>query len=133
MPPKKKGKKSKKKKEQYLPPLYNIPAYEDPEQVTPKVDLIIKLANPVNDLLTLKIRVLLQYDSQVPITTKLEKIHQEIAKMHQGAIMNIKVCRDRYNPEEVLDSKKTLEQCGIFDGEVKFFYDYSPVVGPLLK
>ena len=21
--------------------------------------------------------------------------------MHQGAIMNIKVCRDRYNPEEV--------------------------------
>lgn len=68
---------------------------EDPDQVTPKVDLIIKLANPVNDLLTLKLRV--------RINTRIEKIHQEISKMHQGAISQILLCRDRYNPEEVLD------------------------------
>ena len=93
--------------------------------MVPRVDLIIKLANPVNDLLTLKIKV--------PISTRIQKIHQEISKMHQGAISNILLCRDRYNPEEVLDPHKTLEQCGIFDGEVKFFYDYKPVTGPLLK
>jgi hypothetical protein len=61
--------------------------------VTPKVDLIIKLANPVNDLLALKIKV--------PINTRIEKIHKEISKMHQGAISHILLCRDRYNPEEV--------------------------------
>lgn len=43
------------------------------------------------------------------------------------------VCRDRFNPEEVLDYKKTLEQCGIFDGEIKLYYDYKPIVSPLLK
>jgi hypothetical protein len=57
-PKKKKSKKSKKsKKEEYLPSIYNIPTYENPELVTPKVDLIIKLVHPVTDLLTLRIRV----------------------------------------------------------------------------
>lgn len=68
MPPKKKkGKKGKKKKEEYLPPVYNIPAYENPDVVTPKVDLVIKLANPVNDLFTLRIRV--------PISLRIERVH----------------------------------------------------------
>lgn len=62
MPPKKKkSKKSKKgkKKEEYLPPIYNIPAYENPDIVTPKVDLIIKLVHPVTDLFTLRIKVII--------------------------------------------------------------------------
>ncbi|CAD8057710.1 unnamed protein product [Paramecium primaurelia] len=128
MPPKKKkSKKSKKskKKEEYLPSIFNIPQYENPDIVTPKVDLIIKLVHPVTDLFTLKIRV--------PITTRVEQIHEEISKMHQGAISGIQVCRDRFSPEDVLDPKKTLEQCGIFDGEIKLLYDYKPIVGPLLK
>ena len=57
MPPKKSKKGKKKKANEYLPPIYNIPEYEDPEVVKPRVDLIIKIANPVNDLLTLKLTV----------------------------------------------------------------------------
>ena len=44
MAPKKKKKKSKKKKKEYDPPVYQIPVFEDPELVTPKVDLTIKHA-----------------------------------------------------------------------------------------
>ena len=53
MPKKRKGKKGKKgkKKKAFLPLIYNIPDYEDPDVVSPKVDLILKLANPVNDFL----------------------------------------------------------------------------------
>ena len=71
MPPKKfkgkkKGKKGKKK-EEYLPSIYNIPQYDNPDIVTPKVDLIIRVVNPINDILSLRIRV--------PISTRIERIH----------------------------------------------------------
>ena len=68
MPPKKKKgkkKKGKKKAKEYLPLIYNIPEYEDPKIVTPKVDLIIKIANPPNDLLSLTLE-------QVLISTRVE-------------------------------------------------------------
>ena len=53
--------------------------------------------------------------------------------MHQGAIAGISICRERYSPEEVLDPQKTLEECGILEGEIKMYYDYNPVCGALLK
>lgn len=62
---KKKKKKGKKKAKEYLPLIYNIPDYEDPKIVTPKVDLVIKLASPPNDILNLTIE-------QVPISTRVE-------------------------------------------------------------
>ena len=37
MAPKKKKKSKKKKKKEYDPPVYQIPIYEDPDVVTPKV------------------------------------------------------------------------------------------------
>ncbi len=37
------------------------------------------------------------------ISTRIEYIIKEIKKLHQGAISNILVCRDRYNPEEAFD------------------------------
>ena len=48
---KKKGKKGKKKKE-YLPPIYDIPAYDNPYETTPKVKLRLILANPPVDALS---------------------------------------------------------------------------------
>lgn len=36
---KKKKKKKGKKKKEYLPLIYDIPAYEDPNEVTPKITL----------------------------------------------------------------------------------------------
>ena len=39
---KKKGKKKKGKKKKELICIYAIPDYDDPEEVTPKVDLIIR-------------------------------------------------------------------------------------------
>lgn len=98
---------------------------QDPELSVPKVDLIVKLANPVNELLTLRLKI--------PNTTRVELIHKEISRMHQGAISGIVLCRDRFNPEEALPPMKTLADCGVVDGEVKCFYDYKPVTGPLLK
>ncbi|EGR31292.1 hypothetical protein IMG5_113900 [Ichthyophthirius multifiliis] len=130
----KKGKKEEKKRKEkqgkapkeYDPPLYDLPEYQDPDIVTPKVNLIIKLANPINEVLTLKLH-------QVPITTRLEYIKQKICEMHQGAINHIKICRDRYSPEETLDNNKTLQQCGIVqEDEIRLFYDFKPVVNPLL-
>ncbi|EAR98966.1 hypothetical protein TTHERM_00997710 (macronuclear) [Tetrahymena thermophila SB210] len=123
---KKKGKKKQKKVKEYDPPKYELPEYEDPDIVTPKVELTIKLANPVNEVLTLKL-------SDIPITTRVEYIRQKIAAMHQGAVSEIMICRDRFNPEEAFDPTKTLEKCGIIsEGEVKLFYDFKPVTNPLL-
>jgi hypothetical protein len=57
MPPKKKGmkgmKKGKKgkKKDEYLPHIWPIPPFEDPDICTPWVDINVCLAGPVNELL----------------------------------------------------------------------------------
>lgn len=64
---KKKAKKKVKKDKEYDPPKYELPEYEDPDIVTPKVELIIKLANPVNEVLTLRL-------PDIPITTRVEYI-----------------------------------------------------------
>lgn len=121
-----KSKKKEKKVKEYDPPKYELPEYEDPDVVTPKVELIIKLANPVNEVLTLRL-------SGIPITTRVDYIRSKIAALHQGAISNIVLCRDRFNPEEAFDTTKTLEKCGIVsEGEVKLFYDFKPVTNPLL-
>jgi len=55
MPGKKKktgGKKKKagSKKKEYLPMVYDFPKFEDPDLVTPKVDLLIKLADPPSEI-----------------------------------------------------------------------------------
>lgn len=58
MPPKKKGmkgmkkgKKKGKKKDEYLPHIWPIPPFEDPDICTPWVDINVCLAGPVNELL----------------------------------------------------------------------------------
>ena len=52
MPPKKKKgkKKAGSKKKEYLPMVYDFPKFEDPDLITPKVDLLIKLADPVSEI-----------------------------------------------------------------------------------
>jgi hypothetical protein len=71
----KKGKKGKKKKgkkkkvKEYDQLIYNIPDYEDPNVVTPKVNLIIKLAHPANELLTFTLNDIL-------ISTRVEYIEK---------------------------------------------------------
>ena len=44
---KKKGKKKKKKPKELVPPTYKIPEYEDPFVVSKKVDLEVKLNEPI--------------------------------------------------------------------------------------
>ena len=57
MPGKKKktGGKRKKvsKKKEYLPMVYDFPKFEDPDLVTPKVDLLIKLSEPKFDIFSI--------------------------------------------------------------------------------
>lgn len=44
-------KKKKKGKKPYLPLIHNIPEFEDPDIITPKVEIGVKLVGPTNELL----------------------------------------------------------------------------------
>lgn len=51
MPPKKKKSKKKSKKvKEYLPMLYEFPSYEDPDLITPQVNICVKLADPPSEI-----------------------------------------------------------------------------------
>lgn len=49
---KKKGGKRKKAggKKEYLPMVYDFPKFEDPDIVTPKVNLLLKLSDPPSEI-----------------------------------------------------------------------------------
>lgn len=126
MPPKKKKKKSKKKKKVYDPPVYQIPVYDDPDLVTPKVELTIKhgTIEIPDDAMTLKVSMF--------VNSTISKVAREIQKHHQGAVKDVLICKDKWEPEEVLPNDATLEKCGIVGGEAKLFYDFIPITYPLL-
>jgi hypothetical protein len=107
MAPKKKKKKKGKKKKEYDPPVYQIPIYEDPDVVTPKVELTIKhheMEIP-NDAMTLKISML--------ISAPVSRVAKAIARHHQESIQNVIICKDEWNEENALPHEFTLEKCGI--------------------
>lgn len=57
MPGKKKKSKKKQggsKKKEYLPMVYDFPKFEDPDLITPQVELFIKLADPVSEIFSKK-------------------------------------------------------------------------------
>lgn len=107
MAPKKKKKKGKKKKKEYDPPVYQIPIYEDPELVTPKVELTIRHAEMEipGDAMTLKLSFL--------VTAKVGRVAKAIARHHQESISDVIICRDKFDAAEALDHEATLEKCGI--------------------
>jgi len=47
---KKGGMKKKSKKKEYLPHVHEIPPYQHPDLITPKVLLSVCLVGPINDL-----------------------------------------------------------------------------------
>ena len=126
MAPKKKKKKGKKKKKEYDPPVYQIPVYEDPELVTPKVDLTIKHQEMdiPHDAMTLQATFL--------ITAKIGRVAKAIAKHHQESSADIVICKDKYDPAEALPHDFTLEKCGITGPEAALLYDYEPISYPLI-
>ena len=87
--------------------MYQIPIYEDPELVTPKVELTIRHAEMdiPNDAMTLKLTML--------ITAKIGRVAKAISKHHQESITDVIVCKDKYDPAEALNHEMTLEKCGI--------------------
>ena len=127
MPVKKKKKSKKKsKKKVYDPPVYQIPVYDDPDLVTPRVELTIRhgTVEIPDDAMVLKLTMM--------ITSTIDKVGREIKKHHQGAIKDITICKDRFQAEEALPSDSTLEKCGITGAEAKLFYDFVPITYPLL-
>lgn len=126
MAPKKKKKKGKKKKKEYDPPVYQIPIYEDPELVTPKVELAIKHheMDIPNDAMTLRQAFL--------ISAKIGRVAKAVSKMHQESITNVIICKDKFDPNEALDHDATLEKCGIVGPEATLYYDYLPFTYPLI-
>lgn len=107
MAPKKKKKKSKKKKKEYDPPVYQIPIYEDPDVVTPKVELDIKHyeMDIPSDAMNLKITML--------ISAPISRVAKAISRHHQESISDVIICKDIYDPEQALPHEFTLEKCGI--------------------
>eukprot|EP00919_Chromeraceae_sp_WS-2016_P079018 GHVR01187162.1.p1 GENE.GHVR01187162.1~~GHVR01187162.1.p1 ORF type:complete len:102 (+),score=8.10 GHVR01187162.1:35-340(+) len=101
MAPKKKKKKGKKKKE-YDPPVYQIPIYEDPDIVTPKVELTIRHAEMEipNDAMTLKIIML--------ISAPISRVAKAISRHHQESINEIIICKEKYDVDEALPHEFTL-------------------------
>jgi len=97
-----KKKKGKKKKKEYDPPVYQIPTYDDPEVVTPRVDLVIRngAVNIPDDVMTMRVNMM--------ITATVAAVAKEISKFHQGAISNIIICKDHFEPTEALNSAATL-------------------------
>lgn len=126
MAPKKKKKSKKKKKKEYDPPVYQIPIYEDPDVVTPKVELTIKhqeMEIP-NDAMTLKITMM--------ISAPISRVAKAISRHHQESISDIIICKDKYDVNEALPHEFSLEKCGITGPEAKLFYDYIPFTYPLI-
>eukprot|EP00829_Urostomides_striatus_P013944 TRINITY_DN3986_c0_g2_i2.p1 TRINITY_DN3986_c0_g2~~TRINITY_DN3986_c0_g2_i2.p1 ORF type:complete len:169 (+),score=48.45 TRINITY_DN3986_c0_g2_i2:48-509(+) len=127
MPPKKKGakkKKGKKKGTKKKDPSEIQPVI-NPDALIPKVTVSLRLANPINDILT--------FDLSVPISTRLEYLKSKIIERHGGAISDVSLCLNSYDVNHKLDSSQTLSEVGVpGGGTVKIYYDYKPLTHPLL-
>ncbi|CEL93294.1 unnamed protein product [Vitrella brassicaformis CCMP3155] len=127
MAPKKKGKK-KKEKDEDVP---DQPQYEHPEVRPARLDerrikAVVKLAAPVCSLL--------EFVVDVTPRTKIGSIGEAIIARHGGSIRadELSICVNRFHPEEVVSSEKTLADCGVVGGEALIYYDFMPQSGPLL-
>merc|ERR1712226_233319 len=90
----KKSKKGKKKKE-YLPTPYTIYPFEDPDECTPIAELKCRLIGPNNHLL--------EDTFEMMITKKVRELVDKIKAIHAGSILGVKLCKDKWNEEEILD------------------------------
>ena len=64
---------------------------------------------------------------------KAREILKIIKEMHQGAIGNVKITREKFVEGAYLDMDKTLHENGISEpGTYNIIYDYEPVKCPLL-
>lgn len=106
--------------------MYQIPIYEDPDVVTPKVELFIKHheVDVPNDAMSLTISML--------ISAPIARVAKAISRHHQESIGDVIICKDKFDPEEALPHEFTLEKCGITGPEARLFYDYKPFSYPLI-
>uniref|UniRef100_A0A0G4HHX7 Ubiquitin-like domain-containing protein n=1 Tax=Chromera velia CCMP2878 TaxID=1169474 RepID=A0A0G4HHX7_9ALVE len=126
MPKKKGGKGKKKKEEDDTPPQ---PKYDHPEIKPSRMDdrrvvATVKLAMPQCPLLT--------FDIPVSPSTKISVIEQRIFERHGGSIRDLMICINKWHPDEVVDTEKTLEDYGITGGECFVYYEFVPISGALL-
>lgn len=66
------------------------------------------------------------------ISAKIGRVAKAISKMHQESITNVQICKEKFDPNQVLDPEATLEKCGIVGPEAYLFYDYVPFTYPLI-
>lgn len=87
--------------------MYQIPIYEDPDVVTPKVELTIKHheMDIPNDAMVLKLSML--------ISAPVSRVAKAICRHHQESISDVIICKDKYDALEALPHDFTLEKCGI--------------------
>lgn len=125
---KKKGKRRKKKKKtvEWLQFINEVPKYEDPDVVSPTVELIVTLIDNICPL---------HFERKIQLKTNraAKDIRLVIEEMHQGAVGKIRMCRESFVPEDMLDENKSLHDNGITEpGTYRILYDYEPLSYPLL-
>ena len=119
------GKKTKKSAEQEdEAPTFETPDF-DPSWVDSRiVDADIRVVAPVSQLMNFK--------AQLTPSTVMEDVARLVRKHHHQAVRQVSLCLNRYHPDEILQPKMTLEQLGITSGECVIFYDFVPIVEPLI-
>eukprot|EP00742_Colponemidia_sp_Colp-10_P007560 GILJ01008149.1.p1 GENE.GILJ01008149.1~~GILJ01008149.1.p1 ORF type:complete len:136 (+),score=19.45 GILJ01008149.1:44-451(+) len=135
MPPKKKaGKKGGKKKKKApasavpavpAPPLYAIPVLKPNTDSEPRIKVNVKLAAPVSDVL--------DFTFMAAPNTGLFSIRQKIIQRHRGAVEAPTLCLNRFHPDHRVSVDNTLKEVGVTDGECTIYYDFLPIVHPLLS
>ena len=122
---KKKGKKSKKGAEQEEEaPTFETPDFEPSWVDVRTIDADIRVVSPVCQLMNFRV--------QLTPSTIMDDVARLVRKHHHQAVRHVKLCLNRYHPDEILEPKMTLEQLGITTGECVIFYDFVPIVEPLI-
>eukprot|EP00744_Colponema_vietnamica_P007100 GILI01010246.1.p2 GENE.GILI01010246.1~~GILI01010246.1.p2 ORF type:complete len:134 (+),score=35.87 GILI01010246.1:42-443(+) len=131
MPVKKKaGKKKAGKKSTKAPAgppvaIYSIPAYKENKDDIKSIDVTLRLAAPI--------AIPLDFITKVAPNCKFSTLQQIIAENHGGSIDSLSICLHRYHKDnKITDLSQSFKDFGIFEGDCMVYYDFEPVVHPLL-
>lgn len=125
------GKKVKKaKKAKVNEPVEEIPTFEIPEFIPSRIDQRIVHAKikPTSPTCAL-----LEFPATLTLSTTVGDVARLIIKRHDGALRQVRICVHRFHPDEILDSKLTLEGVGVTEGDCLIYYDIIPITEPLIN
>ena len=107
-----------------------VPTYEVPDLLPSRIDQRVVQAKIKATAPTC---ALLEFQASLSLSTTVGDVARLIVKRHDGALREVKVCVNRFHPDEVLEAKHTLESVGVTEGECLIYYDIIPITDPLIN